>query len=172
VIVKARARGSFRLGVEIHLDEKGRPYWLHEGRRIPAIRGGVGSLTNYGEVLVADALLGSTAIKANLYLGAYAATLDDTATGSTAGEPAGNGYARVNVAQNATMWPSGVPKTNGQVISFPVATGSWGTITHVALVDATSAGNAVLWADLDASKAIGNGDTLSFDPGDLIFTIT
>jgi hypothetical protein len=173
-VVRASARGRFRLAVEIRLDERGRPYWEHEGRRIPALRGGAGSLTNYGENALANAALGSTAIWANLYLAAFTATLDDATTGSTAGEPSGNAYARAAVAQNTTMWPDATngQKTNGQTISFPEATGAWGDITHVAMVDATSAGNAICWADLDEAKTIGNGDELLFDPGDLVFTLT
>jgi len=38
-------------------------------------------------------------------------------------------------------------------------------------MDASTAGNMLWWADLTASKAVGQNDTLVFNAGDLDFTL-
>lgn len=83
-------------------------------------------------------------------------------------EPSGNGYARVTVANNSTNWVSAAaPATgwtmeNGTAITFPVATGSWGTVTYVGIFDASSSGNCVAYGALTSSQAITTNDIGSF----------
>jgi hypothetical protein len=50
-------------------------------------------------------------------------------------------------------------------------TGSWGTVTHFALMDASTAGNMLAWADLTTPQAVGTGNTVSFAIGDLDITM-
>lgn len=113
----------------------------------------------------------------NWFVGLSTTTPTDTGTNFT--EPSGNAYARVSTA--AADWAAaaaGDPstKSNGNAVTFPQASGSWGTVTHFGLFSATSGGTVQIWGALGTSKAIGTGDTPSFaasaiiiqlgDPGD------
>ena len=108
---------------------------------------------------------------ATLYIGL--STTDPGETGSLTGEPSGNSYARVAVTNNATNFPNAVDgsKSNGVQIAFPEATGSWGTIAHFFIADASIAGNVIAYGALTASKVIENADVFYFDIGDLTITL-
>jgi len=125
-----------------------------------------GNMSNYLENQIQDLVLGDGSFSqpATVYVGLWTATLDDTSDGSTSGEVSGNNYSRVAVTNNSTNWPnaSSGEKHNGAAITFPTPSGSWGTVTHVAILDASSAGNILYWIALTASKAINSGDTVSF----------
>lgn len=108
------------------------------------------------------------------YVGLWTATLSDTSTGATAGEVSGGSYARVNVTPGTGTFDaasSGATANTG-AITFPTATASWGTITHMAVLDAASTGNILFWADLTASKSVGSGDTFTIAAGDLDITVS
>ncbi len=99
-----------------------------------------------------------------------------TDAGVATGEPSGSSYARVAVANSSSGWDfsqvSGLTKiVNHAAVTFPQASGSWGTLTDVFLVDAATAGNVLAHATLATPKAIGSGDTLQFNAGDLQFTL-
>ena len=94
--------------------------------------------------------------------------------GTNVTEPVGNAYARV--ATVAGDWndatdadPSLLDNLNA--ITFPQASGSWGTCTHFALYDALTAGNYLGGAALNTSKTPGDGDTPSFSAGELDVTL-
>jgi hypothetical protein len=76
-------------------------------------------------------------------------------------------YARQTIALTVT----GDTASNSANIEFPEATGSWGTVTHMAVFDALSGGNQIAYAALTASKAIGIGDVLRFPIGDIDVTL-
>lgn len=86
-----------------------------------------------------------------------------------------NGYARqANAAANWTA-PTA---TNGQTdnaaaITFPIATGSWGTVSHFTLPDSLTwgAGNAYFHSPVDTSKAITTDDTAEFGVNALVVTL-
>lgn len=100
-------------------------------------------------------------------------TTTPTDAGGNFTEPVGNNYARVAFTNDATNWPaaSGGAKSNGVAITFPEASGSWGTVTHVGIYDASSGGNLLCWGALTVSKAITSGDTAQFAVGDLDITL-
>lgn len=104
---------------------------------------------------------------ATLYLAA--STADPLADGSGLAEPSGNGYARAAVTNNVTEFPaaSGDPasKSNANAVHFPRSTGSWGTITHVAVFDAASGGNMLASVALASSVAVDAGVVLRFGAG-------
>lgn len=105
-------------------------------------------------------------------------TSDPTDTGSTATEVANsNAYARTTLNPSAgSNWTlDGTDNgkvTNASDITFPTATGSWGTITHVGIWDSATygGGNMLFSGALTASKTIGNGDVFKFLTGDLSIT--
>jgi len=84
-------------------------------------------------------------------------------------ELVGNAYARQSMAFNVAA--SGATDNSADVV-FPTASGAWGTVTTVALVDhATNSNygtdvNVLYWANLTVSKTIGLGDVFKFLAGD------
>ena len=76
-------------------------------------------------------------------------------------EVSGGAYARQLAGLGA---PSDGVASNANDITFPTATGNWGLITHLALVDhATNTTwgtnvNVLMWSPADVEKAIGVGD--------------
>lgn len=96
-------------------------------------------------------------------------TTTPTNTGGSVTEPSSGSYARVAVTNNTTNWPSasGRSKSNGTAITFPSATGSWGTITHFVIYDASTAGTFRAWGALTTPRAVVSGDTPAFAVGAL-----
>jgi hypothetical protein len=97
--------------------------------------------------------------------------------GTNVTEPSGNGYARVAKTANSTEFPLSTAadptvKTNGTTITWPAATGSWGTVTHCTQHDAATAGNVKDWQALGASQAISNGTTASIAASSWQSTLT
>ena len=108
-------------------------------------------------------LLRNTNITApvTVYVALSTTTTADDGTGLT--EPVGNGYARTAVVFDA---PS-LGIMNNQLVTFPQATGSWGTLTHFAIMDAVTGGNMLYHDSLTASLPVNNLDTARFQPGQL-----
>ena len=100
---------------------------------------------------------------------AWYVALFTTAPGETGGgtEVSGNAYVRMA----ATFTVSGNLASNSAAIEWPTATGNWGTITHVAVFDAATAGNMLAYATLTAAKTISTGDVLRIPLGDLDITL-
>jgi hypothetical protein len=82
-------------------------------------------------------------------------------------EVSGNAYTREAV----TFTVSGNLATNDAAIEWPTATGTWGTITHIAVFDAETSGNMLVYATLTSSKTIASGDVLRIPSGDLDVTL-
>lgn len=99
------------------------------------------------------------------YVGLF--TADPTDTGSGATEITGNNYSRVS----ATFTVSGDTATTSAAVEFAAATGSWGTISHIGVFDASSGGNLIAHSALTASKAIGTGDVFRIPANDLDITL-
>lgn len=99
------------------------------------------------------------------------------ATESSFTEPTGNGYAREAFgAYTLTSLPGDTQTvTNNAAITFDVATGNQGTITHFALYDALTSGNllmVVALADLGLpSIAVTTGVNIEIPAGDLTVEI-
>ena len=98
------------------------------------------------------------------YAGLFTAAPGEAGGGT---EISGNGYAR----QAVTFTISGNLATNSAAIEFPSATASWGTITHVAVFDALTSENIIVYAALSVPKTIGALDVLRFPIGDLDVTL-
>lgn len=130
-----------------------------------------GSKSDYLENKVNDHVLGNTSFSApaTVYMAAFTVAPTDAGGGT---EAAGGSYARVSITNNTTNWPnsSGGSKSNGTAITFPTASGSWGSIVAVGLFDAASSGNLLYWATLSVNKTIGNGDTLTIPIGGFVVT--
>ena len=125
------------------------------------------AMSDYLELKILDHITGRTAYTkpSAVYLGL--STGDFTDTGSGSSELSGNGYQRVAVAFDAAA--SGATQ-NTSAIDFPAATGNWGTVSHYALFDATTGGNALIVGVFDSSKTIETNDVLRIAAGDLDLT--
>jgi len=136
-----------------------------------AVSVNAGKMSNYLANALLDHVFINTeyTVPTNIYVALATVTITDSDTGTTITEPSGGSYARET--QNSYDAASGGATENTGAIDFTEATASWGTITDVCLVDAASEGNMLLYAALDTSKAIGDGDTAHFDDGALDITL-
>jgi len=97
----------------------------------------------------------------NCFVSLHTADPTDAGTGT---EVSGGSYARVSVSRATGSWAapadvSGAQSTsNSNLITFPSPTANWGTVTHVGIFDASTAGNLLYSAALTTSRTINNGD--------------
>ena len=99
-----------------------------------------------------------------VYVALYTVAPTDSTTGT---EVSGGGYAR----QSASFTTTGNAATNASAIEYPTATGNYGTVVAVAILDASSSGNMLAYATLSASKPISTGDVFRIPAGDLDITL-
>lgn len=105
------------------------------------------------------------------------AATSDSQTGATITEVANsNGYARITCNPLDASWPVGSGTdgsvSNANAYTFTASGGSWGTITHFAIVDSAThgAGNVLFHGALTTSKTIADGDSLIFNTGGIVVT--
>lgn len=124
------------------------------------------SFSDYLENKVLGHVFGGSAYSApaTIYVGLF--TADPGESGSS-NEVSGNGYLR----QSMAFTVSGSAAANTSAVEFPTATGSWGTVTHTALYDASTSGNMLAVGQLSASKSIGTNDVFRFNAGDFDITL-
>lgn len=126
------------------------------------------SKTDYAENKVLDHMTGkSTFAAVTAYVALFTAAPSDAGGGT---EVSGGSYARKATAAADWNAASGGSTSNANALSFPTASGSWGTATHFAIFDASSGGNMLRWNALTTSKTIGSGDTATFGVGSLVLT--
>lgn len=101
-----------------------------------------------------------------LYLALFTSA---TGPGSEGTEVSGNNYSRISITIPGNLSTDGDGRwVNGTELQSAIASGSWGTVTHVALYDASSDGNRVAYAALASPRAVGSGQRLSFAAGALV----
>lgn len=142
------------------------------------------SITDYLENKLIDWLFRGQSYSppSSLYFALFSAAPAEAGTGT---EFSGGGYARVAVAcslanfagtqaAGSTDVSSGdTGKTSNNIkIEFPIPTGAWGTATHMAVFDAETDGNMLLYGTLKAAKTISAGDGApKFAIGKVTFTL-
>ena len=124
------------------------------------------SLTNTFETTVLTWLLtASSATRPTAwYIGLFTAPPTDSGGGT---EVSGVSYVRKAV----TFTVTGDTASNNAAVEWPVAGGSWGTITDLAIFDAVTGGNMIGYATLTAAKTIATGDVFRIPLGDLDVTL-
>jgi hypothetical protein len=100
-----------------------------------------------------------------VYVGLYTSNPTDTNSGT---EVTGGSYARQILS--VTTASAGIVTSSADV-TFPQATGSWGTISHLGILDALTSGNLLMHTPLTTSKTIDNGDILKISSGNLTVTL-
>jgi hypothetical protein len=134
--------------------------------------------SDYLENKVLDHVLTATSYSApsTRYLALFVNTSGNAATNLEAGtltdevSATSTGYSRKAVTFAAAS--SGTSATSATV-TFDAATASWGTITHVAIVDGGTrgAGNVLFWGAVTTSKTIDTGDTFQVTSGNLTISL-
>tara|TARA_B100000886_G_scaffold303110_1_gene233561 strand:- start:7656 stop:8060 length:405 start_codon:yes stop_codon:yes gene_type:complete len=128
--------------------------------------------SNYLEEKFLTGLLGGTDVtfSGKPYIGLLKSSPSDSGGGT---EVTGTNYARVQVGSSGqgsfTIGSTGTA-TNSSAFTFADAGSAWGTVTHIALYDAATGGNLLLFATLNASANIQNGDIFKVPASG--FTIT
>lgn len=125
------------------------------------------AFTNYLENKIMAYVFSGTAFSspsASLYLGLFTAAPGEGGGGT---EVSGSGYTRKIVALTTT----GNASTNSAAVEFDPASASWGTITYVAVFDASTSGNMLAYGELTTAKTIGTGDVFRIPAGDLDITL-
>ena len=125
-----------------------------------------GGKSDFLEAKILDHVLGGPDYTRPLTVYLALSTTTPTDAGGIT-EPTGGAYARQAVTNNTTNFPASsgtnpTEKKNGTVVTFPVATASWGTIVGWALLDAAAGGNMLYWGDVTPSKAVGVDDQAKF----------
>lgn len=124
-------------------------------------------ISNYLENALINVTLRATAYTAptTVYVGLYTTDPTDADTGT---EVSGGSYARTAVTFAA---PSDGVTTNSAAVEFPAATGSWGTVGWIGILDASTSGNLLYHTPLDVSKTIASGDIFKIATGNLSVTL-
>jgi hypothetical protein len=124
-------------------------------------------MSNYLENALINGTLRATTFTAptTVYISLHTADPTDAGTGT---EVSGGSYIR----QSATFAaPSNGASASNADITFPQATGNWGTIGWIGIWDAQTTGNMLYHTALDASKAIDTGDIFKIASGSLTVTL-
>lgn len=124
------------------------------------------SFSNNAENLLLNWVLttGSVTRPTAWYVGLFTSDPTDADTGT---EVSGGSYARTAV----TFSVAGNAATNTAGVEFPAATASWGTVSHLAVYDASTGGNMIFHSALTTAKTITDGDVFRIPTGDLDFTL-
>ena len=124
-------------------------------------------MSKYLENALINATLRNTSYTspAAVYIGLYTSDPTDANTGT---EVSGGSYTRTAVTMGA---PSNGVSTNTAAVEFPQASGSWGTVGWIGILDATSSGNLLYHTALDTSKTISSGDIFKIAIGGLSVTL-
>ena len=122
------------------------------------------SFSNHLETEILDHVFGGNAYTApaTLYLALHTANPDEDGSGTEV-STSGTAYARETVAFTV----SGNTATTSAAVEYATATANFGTVSHVGVWDASTAGNLLAYAALTSSKTIETGDVFRVPAGDL-----
>lgn len=125
-----------------------------------------------------DAVFGITAYSppATVYVAALTTMPSDGSGASLVEVTAANNYSRVSVTNNGTNFTNAsgaanAAKTTGAAVTFPQASGAWGTVVGVAIYDQSTGGNLLAAAELTVNQSIVSGDTLQLNTGNLTINL-
>ena len=124
------------------------------------------AMSDYLENKLLDHVLRNTAYTSpsTVYLGLSTGSFADDNSGT---ELSGNNYSRVSIAFDAA---SSGATDNTSNVEFAAASGSWGSVSHYGIFDASSSGNLLIHGAFSAAKTIASGDILRINAGELDIT--
>ena len=120
-------------------------------------------ISTYLENALINATLRNTTYTsvATVYVSLWTSDPTDAGSGT---EVSGGSYARTAVTFGA---PSSGVSTNSADVTFPTATGTWGTVGWIGINDASTSGNLLYHSPLDVAKSITTGDVFKIATGNL-----
>jgi hypothetical protein len=124
------------------------------------------AMSDYLENEILDHVLGtgSYTMPSTIYVGLSTGSFGDDDSGT---ELSGSGYTRQSITFAAA---SSASAASSATVTFPTATGSWGSVSHYGIYDASTSGNLLIHGAFSAAKTIGSGDVLRINSGDLTVT--
>ena len=124
------------------------------------------AMSDYLENEILDHILRNAAYTpaSTVYIGLSTGSFNDDNSGT---ELSGNGYTRKAITFDAA---SGGATDNTSSVDFDAATGSWGSVSHFGLFDASSSGNLLIHGAFSAAKTVASGDILRIAAGELDIT--
>lgn len=127
------------------------------------------ALSDYSEKLLLDWMMttGAATRPTAWYVALYTAAPSDSGGGT---EVSGAGYSRKSVTFDAAATPGGTT-SNSNAVTFTASGGSYGTVTHIGIMTASTAGSLLWHGALTASKIVNDGDTLEFSIGNIDLTL-
>lgn len=127
------------------------------------------ALSDYAEKLLLDWMMttGSATRPTAWYVALFTAAPSDAGGGT---EVSGNGYSRQSATFAAASTPGGTT-SNSNELTFTATGGSFGTVTHIGIFDASTGGNLLWHGAMTASKTIADGDSLVFAIGNIDLTL-
>lgn len=125
------------------------------------------ALSDYLENEILDHILGTGAfvMPAGVWVALFTTNPTDADTGT---ELAGSGYARQPITFGAAAAGSA---SNAALVEFGPATANWGTVTHIGIYDAVTAGNLLVHGTLAVPRVVNNTDKAVFVAGTLTISI-
>lgn len=141
-------------------------------------------MSNYLENKLIDFLLRAQSFNppATLYVALCTSSPTEASTGSTISEISGGNYSRQSFTSNTSNWlttngdnsssSSGTNGTTSNAVAIQWTSVTWsGTVSHVAICDASNGGNMLFYASLASSQTVASGDSISFGVGTLSIQI-
>lgn len=125
--------------------------------------------SNYLELKLLDHALGTASFTApsNVYLGLFTSDPTDADSGTEV-TTIGSAYTRETITFDAAASGSAA---SAATVTFSAATANWGTITHIGIYDASTAGNLLFHGAVTTSKTIESGDTFQVSAGNLTISL-
>lgn len=127
------------------------------------------NLSNYAEKKIMDHIFKvlSFTQPANIFVSFHTANPGEDGSGA---ECSGNAYARTQ----CNIWNAAASRSaaNTEIITFPQATGAWGTVTHYGIWDAATDGNMLAYGALSESKVIVSGNIPTIAAGGISISVS
>lgn len=125
--------------------------------------------SNYLELKLLDHALGTASFTApsNVYLGLFTSDPTDADSGTEV-STSSSAYGRQTITFDAAASGSAA---SAATVTFSAATANWGTITHIGIYDASTAGNLLFHGAVTTSKTIESGDTFQVSAGNLTISL-
>ncbi|MGE7828957.1 phage tail fiber protein [Paenibacillus sp. NPDC093718] len=125
------------------------------------------SMSNYLENKVLNHILAGTSYTAptKLYVALFTSNPGEDLTGA---EVTGGAYARQVVSFNVATAGTSISEIDAL---FPVATATWGTVTHVGIMDAATGGNLLFYNAITTSKSVSAEDQIKIAAGSMTISL-
>lgn len=113
---------------------------------------------------------GTLTLPSTLYIGLFTAAPTDAGGGT---EVSGNNYARLAVPADTTNFPTSTSGSvqNALTLTFAIPSGNWGTVTHIGIFDAATAGNLLIWGALSSPRVITSSADVRLNQNQLTITL-